>query len=314
MSTNPEYIRNPFLFFVSKLLLLVGLVLAFMGAITFLGIGLSIVLFDINFFTEPQLMYAYETNPAVIPALKFIQSMYGIGVFLVPALIFARNMKEPVMEFNQAHQFGSPIFWILAIAITFLSIPFLSIMIEWNQHIKLPDSLSYIETRLKLAEESAEALTKAFTAAETFNVYLVNLLVVALIPALCEEFLFRGALMKFLLIFARNKHNAIFLSAFIFSAFHGQFYGFFPRLFMGVILGYIVMYSGSIWPAIMAHFVNNAFAVSAVYFHWNESAVSFLHDDYQFPIYISILSLLICSAIIVIMSRLHNNKIWYNGE
>ena len=95
---------------------------------------------------------------------------------------------------------------------------------------------------------------------------ILNLLVMGLVAALSEELFFRGLLQQ---IFIKNKvnvHVAIVIAAVLFSAFHLQFFGFLPRLFLGIILGYLYYITQNLWVSITAHFVNNAFAIIAAHY------------------------------------------------
>ena len=77
--------------------------------------------------------------------------------------------------------------------------------------------------------------------------------------------MFRGCLQTILLKWMRNKHTAIWITAILFSAFHMEFFGFLPRLLLGALFGYFVAWSGSIWPSVWGHFVNNGTAVIVTY-------------------------------------------------
>ena len=90
---------------------------------------------------------------------------------------------------------------------------------------------------------------------------LINLVVMAVVPAIGEEFLFRGLLQRLFTSFFKNRHASIWVTAAIFSAIHMQFYGFLPRMMIGAMLGYMLVWSGSIWVPVTAHFINNALAV-----------------------------------------------------
>ncbi len=61
----------------------------------------------------------------------------------------------------------------------------------------------------------------------------------------------------------------IWVSAILFSALHMQFYGFFPRMLLGAFFGYLLLWSGSLWLPIIAHFVNNCVAVIFYYLKFN---------------------------------------------
>jgi membrane protease YdiL (CAAX protease family) len=88
---------------------------------------------------------------------------------------------------------------------------------------------------------------------------------IAFLPSIGEELLFRGVIQRIFTNWTRNYHWGIWISALLFSALHMQFYGFIPRMFLGVLFGYLLVWSGSMWLPIIAHFINNAVAVVAMY-------------------------------------------------
>ena len=114
-------------------------------------------------------------------------------------------------------------------------------------------------------EAQAMALTKALLEFSTTSDVWVVLISVAVLPAVCEEWLFRGTLQPILVRATGNIHFGIWVSAALFSAIHMQFFGFIPRMLLGAGFGYLVVYSGSLWPAIVSHFVNNATVVIAAW-------------------------------------------------
>jgi membrane protease YdiL (CAAX protease family) len=127
--------------------------------------------------------------------------------------------------------------------------------------MQLPNFLNGIETWMKQSEDKATVLTEALTKGTTVDVLILNLIVIALMAAFSEELFFRGILQKVLNECVSNKHIGVWIGAALFSAFHMQFYGFLPRMLMGAYLGYLFLWSGSLWPGILAHFINNGMAV-----------------------------------------------------
>jgi membrane protease YdiL (CAAX protease family) len=88
---------------------------------------------------------------------------------------------------------------------------------------------------------------------------------IAILPALGEEFLFRGVILRFLRDWTGMVHFSVILSAFIFATMHFQFYGFIPRFLLGALLGYMFVWSGTLWLPIIVHFINNGMAVLVVF-------------------------------------------------
>ena len=132
--------------------------------------------------------------------------------------------------------------------------PFIGLLLEWNMMIPFPDWLLS-------SDGKSEAIVEAFLKMSTYWDLLFTLLVVAVVPAIGEELLFRGYLQQSFSKWLSNPHVAIIVTAVLFSAIHLHFQGFFPRFILGVLLGYLFYWSGSLWLPILAHFTNNAQAV-----------------------------------------------------
>ena len=131
--------------------------------------------------------------------------------------------------------------------------------------MRLPEWMSGLEERMKAMEENAALLLEKFMDVKTTGGLLFNLLMIAVIPAFGEEFLFRGVIQKIFTGWTRSHHWGIWISAILFSALHMQFYGFIPRMFLGALFGYMLVWSGSIWVPVCAHFFNNATGVIGLF-------------------------------------------------
>ena len=145
--------------------------------------------------------------------------------------------------------------------------PFLSWLIELNESMVFPDFLSELERWMRASERKAKLLTKAFLTFDGFGSLLYVMLIVAVVPAIGEELLFRGVLQKIMISWTKNPHLGIWISAFLFSALHLQFFGFFPRMMLGILFGYIFLWSNSLWLPILGHFINNGTVVIASYYY-----------------------------------------------
>ena len=165
-----------------------------------------------------------------------------------------------------------------AVGIMLVALPAINMLAQWNQHMVLPTWLSGLEEWMKNKEAEAEWLTKQFMSATTVSALLVNLFLMAVLPAVSEEITFRGVLQQLLTAPHRlspfasrlSQHLAIWLTAIIFSAVHMQFYGFVPRMLMGALFGYMFVWTGSLWVPMLMHFVNNGMAV-LLYFLANKA-------------------------------------------
>ncbi len=205
------------------------------------------------------------SNPKNIPILKYIQIVQSTSLFIIApiflAKIFSGNSSN-YLHINKRPQISQMV--IVAMLIVVL-LPVTNLIAELNSMIKFPDFMSSIEAYLQRTEKEAETLTEAFLKTTSINGLCINLLMIGVIPAIGEEFLFRGVLQRIFSNWTKNSHWGIIISALIFSAIHMQFYGFFPRFLLGAMFGYLFLWSGSLWLPILAHFVNNSLAVIAYY-------------------------------------------------
>ena len=140
------------------------------------------------------------------------------------------------------------------VLLIFLSLPVAAWLGGINKAMVLPEFLAGLEQWMKNQEETLAKLTVFLTTFSGIDKYLIALLVVALIPAIGEEIIFRGLMQRYFIKIFKNPHVGICLSAFVFSAIHVQFYGFLPRFFLGIVLGYLCYYSKSLSAAIIGHF------------------------------------------------------------
>lgn len=138
---------------------------------------------------------------------------------------------------------------------------------ELNQAFSFPESLKGLEAVLKGMEDKLAETTKFFTNFTSFWQFLLAFLVIAVIAGIGEELIFRGLIMRKLLLGTGNPHIAIWVSAFIFAAIHFQFYGILPRMMLGVLFGYFYLWTGNIRVPIFAHIFNNGLAVTIMYLH-----------------------------------------------
>ncbi|MDD3740570.1 MAG: CPBP family intramembrane metalloprotease [Bacteroidales bacterium] len=212
-----------------------------------------------------KIMSLSENDVNEISLLKILQFISAVFSFLIPALIISKLFTQDAKPYISYRQ--SPGIWYyLLIPVLLISVmPLMNIIIQWNESIVLPESLSNMEVKMKEMEASSQKMIELLLSGNSFLTISLNFILIALLPALGEEFLFRGVIQKHGKELFKNSHIAIFVAAFLFSAIHFQFYGFIPRLLLGMVFGYLVYFSGSIWPAVFAHFINNSMAIAVCY-------------------------------------------------
>jgi membrane protease YdiL (CAAX protease family) len=201
------------------------------------------------------------SDPASLPLLRYFQMMQSAGLFLLPALLAALFFDRHPLVFLEACSGGKGIIYLVVPAILLTSVPFINQMIVWNENMELPSFLAKIEEWMKETEEQNKILSRVFLKMPDTGTFMMNILMIAIIPAISEEFMFRGLLQRLFRDWLKNIHWAVILSSVFFAAMHFQFYGFLPRLLMGVLLGYLLYWTGSIWVPVFAHFINNGAAI-----------------------------------------------------
>ena len=255
----------------SKILLSVIISLASLLLVSIMGFIIALLIFDIE-LNQIAVSLADPMNPTNLSLLKYLQILQGIGLFILPALFIAILFfeKGPLQfGYHKGPSFVS-IFWVLVIV--FFGLPVINQLTAWNMSLKLPEFLSAIEDAMKRMEDSAALLTEAFLNTKSIWGLMVNLIMIAVIPAIGEELFFRGILQKFFIDWTKNPLRGVLIVAFLFSFFHLQFYGFLPRFYLGVLFGLMYYWSGTIWLPIIAHFINNGAAV-LVYFFFGKEVV-----------------------------------------
>lgn len=198
-------------------------------------------------------------------ALKLSQAISSTLMFIAPPImLYLCTRQNPLRQIGFTKP-NNAIIVLGGIAVMFISLPTINLLTSWNENIQLPSALAKIEEALKSMEETAAELTEQMLKVDSIGGLIINLLVIALIPAIGEELTFRGVIQQFLTKTCKNAFIAIVLSAAIFSAIHFQFYGFFPRMLLGIFLGCFFYLTGSLWTSFIMHFLNNATAVIVYY-------------------------------------------------
>ena len=203
---------------------------------------------------------------------------------------------------------------ILVLLSTFFFMILNSGVIEWNKSINFPEFMNSFETWAFNKEKELEKITIFLVSFENNWEFLFGILSIALIPGICEEYLFRGVLQKNFYLISKNIHIAVWLSAFFFSALHLQFYGFFPRMLLGVLFGYIYYWSGSILYPMIAHIFNNFFSLTIFYFSQkgllNENFEVSVNSSPKIPMVLIIISAVLFIGFMYLLRRyfLDNEK------
>jgi membrane protease YdiL (CAAX protease family) len=244
--------------------------LTFMGltlALLFIGtlIGLAIIMGSFGIDTINDIMTLNISSHRTQDALWILQLTGTTLPLLICPVFFSYVIaREPENYLKTSFHFP----WLLLIIVfltMMLSGPLIEFLGNINQKMVLPKFLKGVEDWMRKSENDAQKLSDSMMQMKTIKSMLFDLLFIGLLTAIVEEFMFRGCLQTIFVRWTKKPHAAIWITAILFSAFHMEFFGFLPRLLLGVLFGYFTYWSGSVWPAVWAHFVNNGTVVVVTY-------------------------------------------------
>ena len=243
---------------------------AVISACLLIAIFFTSVLFISKVGMSPEIIKEVQQNllnyPDIIRESQFFQTL---GVFLFPAIICAWLFSDNYKEYLHIEQpICLPVaFW--AIISMVVVLPFLNLTHFFNQQMVFPEALKGVETWMREKEDISQQFIETILDTNNISAIIFNILIICVIAAVSEEFMFRGLLQKLFGKVILNPHILIWTIAIIFSAIHFQFYGFITRMLLGVWLGYLMYYTKTIWIPVLAHFTNNFMSVGMYYLFRN---------------------------------------------
>ncbi|HEU5292356.1 MAG TPA: CPBP family intramembrane glutamic endopeptidase [Cyclobacteriaceae bacterium] len=256
------------LFFI-LLVVLIGFL--FIGPLV--GLGISALFYEGNLLVDLQ-----DPNASMFLPLMVMQGITSlIGLIIIPLLYIKFIEHKPITPFFPREKEITKVLTIIPI----LGICFLvaiSPITEWNMHFQFPEFMKEFGDWARIQEDKLMEMTKVLTNFNAPAEFVIGLLVVAVLPGIGEELVFRGLIQNELWRGSKNIHVAIWVSAFLFSAIHIQFFGFVPRLLLGALFGYLYYWSGNLLIPMVAHFFHNGFTLTMIYMY-NMGSTSFNIDS-----------------------------------
>jgi membrane protease YdiL (CAAX protease family) len=247
------------LFFI-LLVVLIGFL--FIGPMV--GLGISSLFYDGNLLVD---MLNPKPDRSLFLPVMVTQGITGlVGLIIIPILYVKFSERKPITPFFPREK---EITKVLAI-IPLLGICFLiaiSPITEWNMHFQFPEFLKGFGDWARIQEDKLMEMTKVLTNFSSTGEFILALVVIAVLPGIGEELVFRGLIQTELWRGSKNIHVAIWVSAFLFSAIHIQFFGFLPRLLLGALFGYLYYWSGNLLIPMVAHFFHNGFTLTMIYMY-----------------------------------------------
>lgn len=238
-------------------------------------------------------------NAYLLEVMKWMQMLYSVLTFLVPALIvFYLSDPAPMHYAGFQSQFRVTGV-ILSILILLLAMPAVGVLGDWNQSIHF----GALDQTFRQLNQKASEITNAMLKMENWGSLLYDLLLIAVIPAIAEEAFFRGVLQKLFIRMTKRAWIGILIASVVFSLLHAEMLGFFPRAALGIILGLIYYYSGNLWYSILAHFINNGVQVMLMFLFQHHYIKYNINTNEPTPVIAGIISLLIIIGLFFVFWR-----------
>jgi len=297
LSNSPTEFRPFMQFLIFLAVLLVALIIG-----NLIGAGIIGALYGLKTFTA--ITTLNTAAPNFLNALWILQLAGTTLPILATPIFFAYVVAQNPAEYIRSNFTFPWLLLVLIFAMMFISAPLIELLSNINQKMNLPPFLKWMRD----SEDSAQKLTDVMLQMNTVWSMIFNLIFVGLLTAIVEEFMFRGCLQTIFEKWTKNTHAAIWITAILFSAFHMEFFGFLPRLLLGVMFGYFVAWSGSIWASVWAHFINNGTDVVLTYLSQHKKIGIKPDDQHVFNSKIYILSFIIILFLFWIYRQIALNK------
>lgn len=247
--------------------------------------------------SDPAAMMEYASQTQLLIAQAFYTLAF---TFLTPWLYLRFIAKKSFRDLYQ--EIKTPVIPVVITILATLAFMVVNVyLVEWNAGLKLPSFMSGLEEDLLAMEEQLAEMTEAYTTFNSFGSFLLGFVVIAILPGIGEEIMFRGVLQNSLHKYSGNKHIAIWVTGFLFAAIHLQFYGLVPRMMLGVLFGYLYVWSGNLWLPIISHITNNGLAVILVYQNQISDTPIDIDDTESVPVVWTVIGLVVCLGLLFLL-------------
>lgn len=245
-----------------------------------------LLLFFIGIMLQAGLISTFNNNMGDATKVLIIMVCTQIVGFLIPAWIYVKLIPRPLGAMLQFRPIDrkQDILWIVM-----LTAPTLAAVMGLSQiMMQLP-----FGDMAKQMQEQRNELEQAALQMQTIPQLLSRLLVMALLPAFCEEIFFRGLVQQFMLTFIKSPLPAIIISSILFAALHSSIYNLLPIVLAGTVLGYLYYKTGNIWNNIILHFLINGVQIVLNYFSTEDSGEEHLSIAVAITLLVAGLALII---------------------
>lgn len=210
----------------------------------------------------------HEQAGSILRYIQFWTS--GLG-FVGGGWFFLSRVVRSIDQIGlDVQSLPKPLWLVMALSAMVLLLP----AVEWlqwlNNQLVFPESLAAIEANLRMIQKLNLDQIHLMIEPEKQSLWPYTIVIMAILPAVGEELVFRGALQN-LLIRKFGSTQGIVLTALIFTLIHRQFYNILPMFVLALLLGYVYYLTGSLLTTIAMHLLNNALSLFMVYyFGWTD--------------------------------------------
>ncbi|HEU4472794.1 MAG TPA: CPBP family intramembrane glutamic endopeptidase [Flavisolibacter sp.] len=247
-----------------QLFLFLGMAFGIFIVLSLIGMSILSAITGINMLEIQRIDEWDPNNPRMIFYIRGLLLIQFLGLFVIPSLLFSYFSDPQPLHYAGLRRPYKNRYWVLGIVTMLVALPAAEYLGLLNQQMSLgAETQSWMKSR----EEEAAKQIQFMLSRHTVSELLLNTLFIAVFAGVGEELFFRGILQRIFIRAFKSPWAGIVVTAILFSAFHFQFFGFLPRVLLGIVLGAIYWYSGSLWTAIFAHFFYDALIIVVAYFN-----------------------------------------------
>ena len=245
-----------------QFLLFIGMAVGIFMIVSLIGMAILSSMTGVSMFELNTDVSKWKDNPDMITYVRGMLLIQFFGLFVIPSLLFAYFSDPAPLGYIGLKKPSKAFYWIIGIAALLLAIP----LVEYTGFLNRKINFGTAQQWMQSMEDDAAEQIKFMLGKHSSGELLMNIIFIAVFAGVGEELFFRGVLQRMFIKAFRSPWAGIIFTAVLFSAMHIQFFGFFPRLLLGIVLGALYWYSGSLWTAIVAHFAYDAFFIVLAYF------------------------------------------------
>jgi len=250
--------------------------------------------------------------PENASVLRWVQFLTTLFLFFLPPIFYAWLCHKKVFTHLGFKNKVTVLQFFVVILIMAASLPLVGALADLTK--MLPFSKLTFE-KFQRAEEEYNKQVSIIGRMNGLSDYILSMIMLAILPAMFEETIFRGGLQNLLSRWWKMPIFSIVVTAIIFSLVHGSYFGFLSRAVLGFALGWMYYRTGNIWLNIIAHTANNAIAVTAIYImRLKDPHADVAKADVNLSVWWGLISLAVIYGLFILFEKVSQYQINKPGE